>query len=126
MGLSEGMWRLCLILLLAGCAAPTLGFRGAVVSDHVVEGCRFKVYHSGDQAQAVRINRQFAPRIGPLAGRAAIAMQQGTGCRVTEMAGDAAVLVARLSCGAPHPSCKVDAVLKGRRGFRLPVVRDCP
>ncbi|WP_353336023.1 hypothetical protein [Pseudooceanicola nitratireducens] len=82
------MWRLCLILLLAGCAAPTLGFRGAVDSDHAVEGSRFKVYHSGEQAQAV--------------------------------------LVARLSCGAPHPSCKVDAVLKGRRGFRLPVVRDCP
>jgi len=112
-----GMGRFLFLMLLAGCAAPTSGFRGAVATEVVVEGSRFQVYRKGDQAQAVRINRQFAPRIGPLAGRAAIAMQQVTGCRVTDMAGDAAVMVGRLSCTAtPVAACKVDAVLKGRRG----------
>ncbi|WP_407494562.1 hypothetical protein [Pseudooceanicola sp. MF1-13] len=120
------MGRLLFLVLLAGCAAPTSGFRGAVSSDVVVEGSRFQVYRSGDQAQAVRVNSQFAPRIGPLAGRAAIAMQLVTGCRVTDMAGDAAVLVGRLSCAAaPVDACEVDAVLKGRRGYRMPVVRRC-
>jgi hypothetical protein len=120
------MWRLLVMLLLAGCAAPTSGFRGAVASEVVIEGSRFQIYRKGDQAQAVRTNRQFAPRIGPLAGRAAVAMQQVTGCRVTDMAGDAAVLVARLSCGGPRvAACQVDAILKGRRGVRVPVVRRC-
>lgn len=119
--------RLLMLLILTACAAPTSGFRGVPGQPVHVEGSDFMIYRKGDQAQAVRVNRQYAPRIGPLAGRAAMAMQQATGCRVTDMAGDAAVLVARLSCkAAVRPACQVDAVLKGPRGVRIPVVRDCP
>ncbi|GGE41851.1 hypothetical protein GCM10011360_31680 [Primorskyibacter flagellatus] len=114
-------------LLLAACDAPTRGFGGAEVSRHVVEGSSFTVHLKGDQAQAVRTNRQYAPRVGPLAGRAAMAMQQASGCRVRRIAGDAAVLVGALSCSAAaHPACEVDAVLVGRRGLRVPVRRTCP
>lgn len=117
---------LILSLLVGACDAPTPGFRGAVVSRHVVDGAAFTVHHKGGQAEAVRTNRQYAPRIGPLAGQAAVAVQQATGCRVTQLAGDAAVLVARLSCGgAPVAACQVDAVLRGRRGVSVPVYRDC-
>ena len=115
-----------LLCVLAACDAPTPGFRGAEVSRHVIEGSAFTVHVTGGLAEAVRTNAQWAPRIGPLAGRAAIAIQRASGCRVTEMAGDAAVLMARLSCSAPvRPACEVEAVLKGRRGYRLPVVRHC-
>jgi hypothetical protein len=112
-------------LTLTACDAPTPGFQGSEVSRHVIEGSSFTVYVKGSTAQAVRTNRQFAPRIGPLAGRAAIAIQQASGCRVTSLSGDAAVLVARLSCAKPVRPCDVDAELKGRRGFSLPVVRTC-
>ncbi|WP_375175760.1 hypothetical protein [Pseudooceanicola sp.] len=115
-----------LLFMLAACDAPTPGFRGAEVSRHVIDGSAFTVHVKGGMAQAVRTNRQFAPRIGPLAGRAAVAMQQASGCRVTRIAGDAAVLVARLSCGKGQGrACEVDAVLAGRRGLRVPVVRHC-
>ena len=113
-------------LLLTACDAPTRGFGGAEVSRHAVEGSSFTVHVKGDQAEAVRTNRQYAPRIGPLAGRAAVAMQQASGGRVTRIAGDAAVLVGALSCSAaPRPACEVDAELLGRRGLRVPVRRTC-
>ncbi|WP_205965382.1 hypothetical protein [Pseudooceanicola onchidii] len=113
--------------ILAACDAPTPGFRGADVSRHTVDGSTFAVYVKGETAQAVRTNRQFAPRIGPLAGQAAVAMQAASGCRVTRLGGDAAVLVGSLSCGGrPRAPCDVDAVLQGPRGFRAPVLRACP
>jgi hypothetical protein len=113
-------------LALAACDAPTPGFRGAEVSRHVVDGSAFTVNVKGDTAEAVRTNRQYAPRIGPLAGRAAVAMQAASGCRVTRMGGDAAVLVAKLSCGRDRVrACDVDATLVGPRGYRAPVVRAC-
>ena len=114
-----------LVLLLAACDAGTRGLGDVPASRQQVEGAVFNVYASGDLAQAVRINRQFAPRIGPLAGQAAVAIQQATGCRVTEIAGDAAVLVGRLQCPSKVPACQVDAVLKGPRGASLPVIRRC-
>ena len=119
---------LSLILLLgfAACDAPTREFRGAAVSRHTVDGSSFTVHVAGGTAQAVRTNRGFSPRIGALAGRAAVAMQAASGCRVSRIAGDAAVLVGDLSCGvAGHPACAVEATLTGRRGFRAPVVRHC-
>ena len=122
------MMRLSVVLIaltLMACEAPTPGFRGAEVSRHVIEGSSFTVYVKDSTAQAVRTNRQFAPRIGPLAGRASIAMQRASGCRVKSLSGDAAVLVARLSCGGPIRACDVDADLKGRRGYSLPVLRRC-
>ena len=120
---------LFIVALLAGCAAPVDEFRGVPGARASVDGSEFMIYRKGDQAQSVRTNVQYAPRIGPLAGRAAVAMQQVTGCRVKYLAGDAAILVGELSCPATpatdHPPCEVDAVLKGRRGYRLDVTRRC-
>ena len=124
------MTRLILVLVaisVTACDAPTSGFRGGEVSRHQIGGAAFTVYVKGGQAQAVRTNRQYAPRVGPLAGQAVVAMQRASGCRVTEVAGDAAVLVGRLSCKAKKwPACDVDALLKGRRGLRVPVRETCP
>ena len=117
---------LFVVALLAGCAAPVDEFRGVPGARASVDGSEFMIYRKGDQAQSVRTNVQYAPQIGPLAGRAAVAMQQVTGCRVKYMAGDAAILVGELSCPATdHPPCEVDAGLKGRRGYRLDVTRRC-
>lgn len=114
------------LLVLAGCDAPTPGFRGAVVSRHIVDGSSFTVHVKGETAQAVRTNRGYAPRIGPLAERAAVAMQEASGCRVTRMGGDAAVLVGYLSCSkTPVTACMVEATLSGPRGLRVPLVRRC-
>ncbi len=114
------------ILAVAGCDAPTHGFARTAPIQQVVQGSHFNIYHDGNQAQAVRTNVEFAPRIGPLATRAVIAMQQATGCRVSDLAGDAAVLVGRLSCTKkPRPACAVDATLRGQRGYRLPIRHAC-
>lgn len=115
-----------LLILLAACDAATTGLRDVPAVPQQIDGASFAVYRKGDLAQAVRTNRQFAPRIGPLAGQAAVAMQQATGCKVTDLAGDAAVLTGRLDCsGRPRPACDVDAVLKGARGASMPVTRRC-
>lgn len=115
-----------LFLLLAACDSPTPGFKGAEVSRHTVDGSTFSVHVKGDTAQAVRTNRGYAPRIGPLAERAVVAMQQASGCRVTRIGGDAAVLVGYLSCTTPvTQTCAVDATLTGPRGLRADLVRTC-
>ena len=50
-------------------------------------------------AEAVRLNPQYAPRLGPIGDRAAFAMAQVSGCRVTGVLGDQVVITGVLDCG---------------------------
>jgi hypothetical protein len=54
-------------------------------------------------AEAVRVNPQYAPRLGPIADRAKMAMEQVSGCEVTEVRGDAAQVTGLLDCGTGGP-----------------------
>ena len=66
----------------------------------------FDVRVRGSAAQAIRVNTEWAPRLEAVAPRAMAAIEQVSGCEVTRLDGDAAVIDARIKCGkaaAPLP-----------------------
>ncbi len=98
------MWRMVvLVLVLAACNTPSPHFRGAVVTRVVVDGSVFDVRVRGNLAEAVRVNHQYAPRFGPIRGRAGFAMAQVSGCKVSKVAGDQALATGVLACGGRAP-----------------------
>lgn len=112
--------RVCIVLsiaLLASCANETRHFRGVDPVRLTVDGSSFDIRLRGNLAEAVRVNPQYAPRLGPLRIQAGFAMEQVSGCRVTGLLGDQAVMTGVLDCSTvtqlpvvPEYSC-VDVVL---------------
>jgi hypothetical protein len=95
------LFGLVCLLYLAGCAsAPGPDFAQVPATRVVVESSEFDIRVAGRTAQAIRVNAQYAPRVGPLGLRAAFAMEQVSGCAVRSLQGDAAVLIGRLQCDA--------------------------
>lgn len=95
-----------LTFLLAACNTPGPHFRGLKPVRVTVEGSTFDVRVRGELAEAMRINREYAPRFSPVRERAAIAMAQVSGCRVKEVRGDQALATGLLDCrkrGAGKP-----------------------
>jgi len=84
--------------LLAACNMPSPGFRGLVPTRVVIDGSVFDVRVAGNEAEAMRINAQYAPRFGIIEGRAKRAMAQVSGCDVTKVTGDQALAFGRLKC----------------------------
>jgi hypothetical protein len=89
------------LILLAACNTPTAPFRGIDPVRVTVDGSTFDVRIRGDLAEAIRVNAQYAPRLGPIEGRAARAMQQVSGCAVRRVTGDQALLLGQLDCPQP-------------------------
>ena len=90
---------LCLLIaLLAACSGPTPYLAGMPVVVVEEGGAVFHIRRKGDLAEAVRVNREWAPRIGAVAEHVTVAIRQATGCEVRDIRGDAAVIVARLKC----------------------------
>lgn len=92
------MTRLIVFLLLAACSAGTPHFRGVPATRVAVNGSVFDVRVRGELAEAVRVNTQYAPRLGPIRDRALLAMAQVSGCPILDVLGDAAVTVGVLGC----------------------------
>ena len=92
------MVRVLIFLLLAACSAGTPHFRDVPATRIEVNGSVFDVRIRGELAEAVRINMQYAPRLGPIRDRAALAMAQVSGCPILDVLGDAAVTVGVLGC----------------------------
>ena len=88
------------MLFLAACNAPTGYFRGGPPARIAVNGSVFDVRARGTLAEAIRVNPEYAPRFGPIRGRAALAMALATGCSVSRVLGDQAQAVGRLDCPA--------------------------
>ena len=86
------------LALLIGCNAPSGYFRASPVTRIAVNGSVFDVRARGTLAEAVRVNPQYAPRLGPIRTRAGIAMALVTGCSVTRVLGDQAQILGRLNC----------------------------
>ncbi len=89
------------LVLCAACNGPGPAMLWAQAHEVEVDGSRFRVFHQGARAEAVRLNFEFpasAPRIFP---KAAIAMERATECRAipATMTGDAALIRAVLDCG---------------------------
>lgn len=101
------MWRfvLCLFAVaLGGCNAPSPHFAGAQPTRIAVDGSVFDVRVRGALAESIRVNDQYAPRLGPIGPRAALAMERVSGCRVTRVLGDQAQQLGQLDCGTGTPS----------------------
>ncbi|SFT33252.1 hypothetical protein [Sedimentitalea nanhaiensis] len=97
-------WLFIALTLLAACGGPSPYFRAAPATRITVADSVFDVRVRGALAEAVRINPQYAPRFGPIRGRAAFAMAKVSGCKVVEIRGDQAVATGVLSCdGRPPP-----------------------
>ena len=95
------------LLVLAGCNTAGPHFRGLPATRVYVDGSLFDVRVRGDLAEAMRVNPQYAPRFGPIQGRAAFAMEQVSGCDVVEVRGDQALATGILSCGDRPPGWAV-------------------
>lgn len=96
---------LIFLLILVACNTPGPHFRGLPGTKVVVDGATFEVRVRDQLSEAIRTNAQYAPRFGPIAGKAKVAMEQVSGCEVTEMRGDQAQALGLLDCGqgAPEP-----------------------
>lgn len=107
------MMRWCFILLvcLCGCDRPSPYFRDAPVTRVAVQGSVFDIRVRGNLAEALRVNSQYAPRLGPIRGRAAFAMAQVSGCQVLDVLGDQALTTGILSCDGRPPTWILPAVV---------------
>lgn len=86
------------MLFAAGCNMPSAGFSGLPVQQVIVDGSVFDVRVKGAQAEAIRINMEYAPRFGLIRDRAGRAMAQASGCKVVHVVGDQAVAIGKLNC----------------------------
>ncbi len=87
-----------LLFLLAACTGGQGHFAGAKLTRVSLEGAVFEVRLRGNLAEAIRINPQYAPRLGPLRALAEEAMAVASGCEVTTVLGDQAVMIGVLDC----------------------------
>jgi hypothetical protein len=93
------LFRAALIFcLLVACSAPTPHFRGLPTAVEAEGGAEFHIRQRGDLAEAVRVNTEWARSLTDVSARATRAIERATGCRVRDLRGDAAVIVARLAC----------------------------
>jgi hypothetical protein len=98
------MWRMIILgLTLVACNTPSPHFRGSPVTRVTVDGSVFDVRVRDNLAEALRVNPQYAPRFGPIRGRAGFAMAQVSGCRILEVRGDQALATGILACEGRPP-----------------------
>ena len=107
------MLRLTAIFLftLGACNAPGRHFRDVPATRVAVDGSVFDVRVRGNLAEAARVNAEYAPRFGPIRGRAGFAMAQVSGCRVIEVRGDQALATGILSCAGRQAGWAVPTAL---------------
>ncbi|RJE81616.1 hypothetical protein [Paracoccus sp. JM45] len=72
-----------IILALAGCASPSLDFRGAIRHDVVVDSLRFAVFQREDEAQIIRLDNVRRSARADLPMQMVRAAEQATGCAVS-------------------------------------------
>lgn len=103
LGQGQGMNRFflfaALVILLAACDTPSPHFAGLPATRVTVDGSTFDVRVNALQAEALRTNAQYAPRLGPIGTRATVAMEKVSGCKVAKITGDAALVRGYLDCG---------------------------
>ena len=94
------------VVLLGACNDPSQHFRNVPATRVTVGQSVFDVRVRGNIAESIRVNEQYAPRLGPLAELAATAIGQVSGCTVEHVLGDASVQLGLLNCGPDAPDWK--------------------
>jgi hypothetical protein len=91
-------------LVFQGCNRAGPHFRGLDATRVTVAGSTFDVRLQPRLAEAIRVNPEYAPRLGPLGQKAAMAMSAVSGCEVVQVLGDAAQMTGVLDCGQGRPA----------------------
>lgn len=88
------------LLILAACAAPSIGVIGGKSDTVEVGAFVFDVNYKGAQAEAYRANIVWSPKEREVLAAGATAMEQVTGCHVvrSSLRGDVGVVQADLLC----------------------------
>ena len=91
---------------LLACNTPSFEFSGMPAQRVIVGKSVFDVRMVGDRAEAIRINREWAPNLNYTAARFARAFEAASGCelRPNFMQCDQVVMQARLKCNVPRRS----------------------
>jgi len=92
-----------LLLLLTACNTPSPGFYGVEPVRMHLGGSTFDIRVKGRRAEAIRLNMEWAPRLSSVGEKAVLAIEKVSGCEVTRLKGDAALVEARLDCGSGPP-----------------------
>lgn len=87
-----------LAVLLAGCDSPSPAVARWQRATVATGGMVFGVHWSVDRAEAYRTSRHLRPRLSAVQANAAVAIEQASGCRVSAIGGDHAIVTARLAC----------------------------
>lgn len=87
------------VALLAACNTPHPRFRGVEPVRITVGKSTFDVRVKGREAEAIRLNAEWAPRMEAVAPRAVMAIEKVSGCTVRRLDGDQAQAFAKLNCG---------------------------
>ena len=85
-------------MALFACDSPSPAFLHANASKHMVGGNQYSVYVTETQAQAIRTNFATRPEMRIIARQAETAIEVASGCSVTEIHGDVALLTGQLDC----------------------------
>ncbi|WP_193555912.1 hypothetical protein [Marimonas lutisalis] len=101
---------------LAACNTPHPRFAGIAPVRISVGQSAFDIRVKGREAEAIRLNAEWAPRPEAVAPRAVAAIEKVSGCTVRRLDGDQAQFFARLSCGREDRAMEV---MPGR------IVYDC-
>ncbi|NSX53981.1 hypothetical protein [Parasulfitobacter algicola] len=91
---------------------PPPAYYGVPATRMTVEGSTFDVRIKDNQAQAIRVNMQYAPRPDRMYPKAALAIEKVSGCRIAKgsLNGDQVIINARLACGGKAPRVPVPVV----------------
>jgi len=97
------------VLVLAGCNSPSPSMLGAPMAEVEIAGSRFAVRRSGDRIEAMRLSPELSPNKRATALKAAVAIEQLTGCRIRpgSVSGDQAMVRAELDCAGDKPPVRV-------------------
>jgi len=88
------------LLILAACAAPSIGVMAGNSERVEVGPYQFTVNYKGAQAEAYRANVVWSPKAHEVFAAGAVAIEQASGCKVvgSSLRGDVTLVQADLSC----------------------------
>ena len=89
-----------LLLLLTACNTPTPAFYGVDPVRIHLAGSTFDIRVKDRRAEAIRLNMEWAPRLSSVGEKAVLAIEKVSGCEVSRLKGDAALVEGRLGGSA--------------------------
>ncbi len=92
---------LALVAGLSACASPSPRMMGGQKHEIEVAGSRFVIWQKADSVEIYRTSMEMMPHLSEVMSKAAIAVTRTTGCKIRKgsLAGDAALMTAKLACG---------------------------